>query len=66
MKHNARSHNPVKDSGGNIYGLPDRVVYYVGVFTFYVLLFFAISYFTKKDQVRENEEINAHGVRNNK
>jgi hypothetical protein len=37
-----------KKSGRRILGLPERQVYRIGVFIFYVVLFVAISFLTKK------------------
>ena len=36
-------------------GIPEKTVYRIGVFIFYILLFFAISLVTKKVQLPQDE-----------
>lgn len=38
-----------------IFGLPEKTVYKLGVLIFYILLFFAISFFSKKVQLPQDE-----------
>lgn len=44
----SESNGLTKPSPRRILGLPERQVYRIGVFLFYVMLFVAISFFTRK------------------
>lgn len=43
-----------KRNGKRIMGLPERQVYRIGVFLFYLTLFVAISFFSKKVKLPED------------
>jgi hypothetical protein len=67
MKHtHTHSHNLDQPPVENIFGLPERAVYLVGVFTFYVLLFFAISYFFHQDPTAGTQEVRSAQTGNNR
>ena len=45
------------DNCRRILGLPERLFYRIGVFFFYIGLFFAISFFSKKVKMPDNQPV---------
>lgn len=50
----SRSNGVSKSNGKRILGLPERQIYRIGVFLFYLTLFVAISFFSKKVKLPED------------
>lgn len=55
MQENYSSSSFFQEKPRKIFGIPEKTVYRIGVFVFYILLFFAISLFSKKVQLPQNE-----------
>ncbi|MBK6444650.1 MAG: hypothetical protein IPG90_02695 [Bacteroidetes bacterium] len=55
MQENYSSSPYFQEKPRKIMGIPEKTVYRIGVFIFYILLFFAISLVTKKVQLPQDE-----------
>ncbi len=65
MQENYSSQSYFQEKPRRILGIPEKTIYRIGVLVFYILLFFAISFFSKKVQIPQNETYNS-SVQNGK
>lgn len=55
MQENYSSSHYFQEKPRRIFGIPEKTVYRIGVFIFYILLFFAISFVSRNVQLPQDE-----------